>query len=70
MHRSWYVAQLLCHARLDAGLSQNVAALIGEEVLIAVPVHVARTDQRLELFQLQPLASEQPLQMMWFMRPP
>jgi hypothetical protein len=34
-----------------------------EAVLIAVPVHVARTDQRPELFRLQLLASEQPLQL-------
>jgi hypothetical protein len=36
--------------RLDAELSQSVAALVGQEVLIAVPVDVACADQRLELF--------------------
>jgi hypothetical protein len=30
--------------RLDAELSQSVAALVGQEVLIAVPVDVARAD--------------------------
>jgi hypothetical protein len=30
--------------------------LVGEQVLIAVPVEVARTDQPLEPFRLQPLA--------------
>src|SRR5580704_15709123 len=48
--------------RLDAELSQSVAALVGQEVLIAVPVDVARADQRLELFWRQLLAGGLPLQ--------
>jgi hypothetical protein len=44
-------------------LSQSVAALVGEEVLIAVPVDVARADQPLELFWRQLLAGGLPLQL-------
>jgi hypothetical protein len=36
------------HPRVDPGLSQSVAAFVGEEVLIAVPVDVPRADQRLK----------------------
>jgi hypothetical protein len=56
-------ARLMFHLRVDAGLSQSVAALISEEVLIAVPVDVARADQPSELFRLQLLAGQQPLQL-------
>jgi len=49
--------------RLDAELSQSVAALVGQEVLIAVPVDIARADQRLELFWRQLLAGGLPLQL-------
>src|SRR6202040_4019114 len=49
--------------RLDAELSQSVAALVGQEVLIAVPVDVARADQCLELFWRQLRAGGLPLQL-------
>jgi len=44
-------------------LSERVAALFSEEVRIAVAVDVARADQPLELFWLQFLAGELPLQL-------
>jgi len=56
-------SQLMCISRLDAGLSQSVSALVGEEVLIAVPVDVARADQPLDLLWRQLLASSLPLQL-------
>jgi hypothetical protein len=39
-------------ARVDGGLSQSVPARVGEVMLIAIPVDVARADQPLELFRL------------------
>jgi hypothetical protein len=53
----------MCHSRLDPELSKSIAGFIGEEVLIAVPVDVARPDQRLELFWRQLLAGGLPLQL-------
>jgi hypothetical protein len=53
---------VICHAR-DPKLSERVAALFGEEVLIAVAVDVTGTDQPLELFWLQCPAGEMPLQL-------
>jgi hypothetical protein len=53
----------MCHPRLNAELSQGVVALVGEEVLIAVPIDVARADQPLELFWRQLLAGGLPLQL-------
>ena len=49
--------------RLDAELSQSVAAFVGEEVLITVALDVARADQPLELFWRQLLAGGLPLQL-------
>jgi hypothetical protein len=49
------VARRCAISRLDAELSQSVAALVGQEVLIAVPIDAARADQRLELFWRQRL---------------
>jgi hypothetical protein len=49
--------------RLDAELSQSVAALVGQEVLIAVPIDVARADQRLKLLRRQLLAGGLPRQL-------
>jgi hypothetical protein len=44
--RQWRMVVRQCAIpRLDAELSQSVAALVGQEVLIAVPVDVARADQ-------------------------
>jgi hypothetical protein len=51
------------YPRVDPRLSQSVTALIGEVVLIAVPVDVPRADQRLELFWRQLLAGGLPLQL-------
>jgi hypothetical protein len=58
--------------RLDAELSQSVAALVGQEVLIAVPIDVARADQRLECSgaSFSPAACRFSSRMIWFMRPP
>ena len=54
---------LMCNPRLDPEWRKSVAGFIGEEVLIAVPVDVARPDQRLELFWRQLLAGGLPLQL-------
>jgi hypothetical protein len=61
----------MLYPRVNTGLSQSVAARVSNEVLIAGSVDVARTDQPPELFGLQRLASDQPLQLSddWFMRP-
>jgi hypothetical protein len=59
--RSWSRRDI--RARVDTGLSQSLAAPVGEQVLIAVPVEVARADQPLELFRLQLLAGGLSLQL-------
>jgi len=71
MYQRCHVARLMLHTRVDAGLSQSFATNVSEEVLIAVPVHVARADQRPELFRLQLLPCDLPLssRMICFMRP-
>jgi hypothetical protein len=48
---------------VDARLSESIAAFVGEDVLIAIPVNVACADQALELFWRQLLACNLPLQL-------
>jgi hypothetical protein len=59
----FHVARLMLHPRVHAGLSQSFATHVSEEVLIAVPVDVAGADQRPELFRLQLLPCDLPLQL-------
>jgi hypothetical protein len=44
-------------------MAVGVVAHVSEEIFIAIPVDVARADQTLELFQLQPFAGDLPLQL-------
>jgi hypothetical protein len=41
---------LIRFSRVNAWLSGSIAALVSEDVLVAVPVDVASADQALELF--------------------
>jgi hypothetical protein len=58
-----HVARLMYHPRIDARLSQSFAAHVSEEVFLAIPVDVATPDQTLELFRLQLLPGDLPLQL-------
>jgi hypothetical protein len=57
------ITPLICFPWIDARPNESVAALVSEDVLVAVPIGVARADQALELFWRQLLAGKLPLQL-------